>query len=62
MSLDVYFKSDIENALRAAEHPARQLLEKLAESDEQYSQGYRDGFNAALATVALAFGLYKEDK
>ena len=62
MALDVYFKQDIENVLRAAEHPMRQLLEKLAESNEQYNQGYRDGFNAALATIALAFGLYKEDK
>ena len=54
MALDVYFKQDILNALRAAEHPVRKLTE--GEQDD-YHAGYAEGYYAALATLALAFGL-----
>jgi len=57
----VYFKQDIKNALRAAEHPTRRLLSKVAENDEQYAAGYQDGYNDALASIALAFGLVSDE-
>jgi len=61
MSLDVYFKDDIENVLRAVEHPTRRLLSKVAENDEQYAEGYQAGYNDALASIALAFGLVSDE-
>ena len=60
MALDVYYKKDIANALRAVEHSPRQLLPLIA--DGRYRKGYETGFNAALAAVALAFGLYEEQE
>jgi len=61
MSLKVYFPEDIENALRAVEHPTRRLLGKVAEGDKQYARGYQAGYHDALAALALAFGLVNNE-
>jgi len=60
MALDVYYKKDIVNALRAVEYSTRQLLPEIAEG--RYREGYEKGFNAVLVAVALAFGLYEEQE
>ena len=58
MALEVYFKQDIENALRAIEHATRKALSEDEKTERQ--EGYQEGFNAALAAFALAFGLVEE--
>jgi hypothetical protein len=60
MALEVYYKRDIENALRAAEHATRKILPRVEPGE--YRQGYKQGFNAALASIALAFGLYVDQE
>jgi len=65
MGLDIWFKEDIANILRAAEAAnlsamiaADQSGPETTEADaDRLRQAYRDGFSAALATVALALGL-----
>jgi hypothetical protein len=70
MTLDVYYKQDILNVLRAtyvaSEGPASLVLETLADPDlpvehevlaEKMLHVYRQGFCTALAAVGLAFGL-----
>ena len=71
MALDVYFKEDILNALRAmyvaGEGPATLAVELLQDGDlrgvplEKLLQIYRRGFHTALAAVGLAFGLVPLD-
>jgi hypothetical protein len=58
VALDIYYKEDIENALRAIEHATRQALPEGEQTERQ--EGYQAGVNAALAAVALAFGLMRE--
>lgn len=53
MALDVWYKSDIQNALSAAEQASRAALKASGAQNDPYVIGYR----AALATLALAFGL-----
>jgi hypothetical protein len=55
MGLDIWFKEDIANALRAAEECAAGVAE-LGEPTPEL-RAYRAGFRAALATLAVAFGL-----
>jgi hypothetical protein len=67
MALDVYFREDILNVLRAtyvaSEGPATLAVELLQDGDlrgvplEKLLQIYRRGFHTALAAVGLAFGL-----
>ena len=57
MSLEVYYPQDIHNALLAAEQATASALQASCEVDARYSQGYDDGYHAALMTLALAFGL-----
>ena len=54
MSLEVWYKSDITNALRAAEHAKTASMAACA--NDEFSAGYNAGYLAALAVIALAFG------
>jgi hypothetical protein len=67
MALDVYFREDILNVLRATyaagEGPAALVAEMLQDDEfqgvslDKLLQVYRQGFNTALGAVGLAFGL-----
>lgn len=65
MAVDVYLKQDILNILRATyaagDGPASMLAELLEGLDDHQVQlllkVYRQGFNAALGAVGLAFGI-----
>jgi len=61
MSLDIFFSDDIRNALLAANEASGQTAAMVATLDPRLGPGelraFRDGFKAALVTVALAFGL-----
>jgi hypothetical protein len=67
MALDVYFREDILNVLRATyiagEGPAALVAEVLGDRDlaevpaDKLLQIYRRGFHTALGAVGLAFGL-----
>jgi hypothetical protein len=57
MALDVYFREDIRNALLAAEHADRAALQANHSGTNEYAHGYQAGYQAALITIALAFGL-----
>ena len=63
MALEVFYPQDILNALLAAEQATASALQASCEVDARYSQGYGDGYRAALTTLALAFGLLlREDE
>jgi len=53
----IWFRGDIANAIRAAEAASRSTCEALAPSPDEYMEGYRAGFQAALRGLAVAFGL-----
>lgn len=59
MALDIYFRDDIANALMAADEASASTAAALraVTSDPQYLRAYRQGYRAALASVACAFGL-----
>ena len=59
MGLDIYCKADIANALLAAEEASSATAAALVDmvGDPTRLRAYREGYRAALATVALAFGL-----
>ena len=57
MALDVWYKSDIQNALSAAEQASGAALTATGNRNDPFVAGYRAGYRAALATMALAFGL-----
>ena len=71
MGLDIFFSEDIRNALLAANEASAATAAVIAEVgmvSEEVSEeagkllalglrAYREGYTAALATVALAFGL-----
>ena len=57
MSLDVWYKSDIQNALSAAERACSAALGAAGSDGDLFVTGYGAGFRSALMTVALAFGL-----
>jgi hypothetical protein len=48
-----YYSKDIRNALLAAEQASRGAL-LAAGDDKEFAQGYREGYRAALTTIALA--------
>jgi len=65
VGLDIWFRDDIANILKAA-HQANRLALEVSEGDEgspgsaraaEVRWAYRRGFAAALATLAMAFGL-----
>lgn len=51
---DLYFRSDIKNTLEAIDHANRTLTRRISTPE---SDAYRDGFSAALESVAVAFNL-----
>ena len=64
MGLDIFFAEDIRNALQAADAASTATAQvaylATAVAGEEYAvelRGFRRGYNAALVTVALAFGL-----
>jgi len=56
MGLNVYYPQDVRNALLAAEQSTTAAL-AAGGGDDAYTHGYREGYRAALTTIALAFGL-----
>ncbi len=56
MSLDVWFKSDIKNVLLAL-HVASTATANSLHTDPYQRKMFREGYTAALASVALAFGI-----
>lgn len=57
MGLEVYYPQDIRNVLRAAEQASSAALTAVKGKEDEFAQGYQEGYRAALTTVALAFGL-----
>jgi hypothetical protein len=62
MGLDIWFSEDIRNALLAADEASASTAAlvadlRLPDADVAYLRAYREGYKAALCTVALAFGL-----
>ena len=58
MGLDLWFREDIENALRAAEAASAATVAVLGETgNPEVVRAYRQGYRAALAVVAQAFGI-----
>jgi len=57
MALDVWYRSDIQNALSAAEQASEAALRAAGNAGDPFVVGYASGYRAALATLALAFGL-----
>ena len=57
MGLQVYYPTDIRNALLAAEQAANATARAAGVQDDPFSAGFLTGYRAALATLALAFGL-----
>lgn len=51
---DVYLRSDINNALKAIKNTNEAVMRRLSSPE---GNAYRDGFNAALESVALAFNI-----
>ena len=57
MGLEVYYSQDIRNALLAAEQASVTALRAAGDEDNEFAKGYKEGYQAALVTMALAFGL-----
>jgi len=58
MGLDIWCREDIFRALRAAEQATAATTAAMSgDVLEPYAAGYRDGYKAALATMAAAFGI-----
>ena len=57
MGLEVWYPNDIKNAILAAEQASATALQAGRVGGDAYQGGYRDGYQAALLTIALAFGL-----
>lgn len=55
--LQVFYPSDIRNALLAAEQASGSALVATRAEGDEFARGYRSGYRSALATIALAFGL-----
>jgi len=57
MGLQVYYPSDIRNALLAAEQAVAATDTATGKQDDPFATGFLSGYRAALVTMALAFGL-----
>ena len=57
MGLEVYYPQDLRNALLAAEQASNATMMAAGGEDDKFTQGFQSGYRAALATIALAFGL-----
>jgi hypothetical protein len=53
----VFFPTDIRNALRAAEQAVNTTADVADNKDDLFTAGFLTGYRAALSTFALAFGL-----
>lgn len=62
MALEVYYAQDIRNALLAAEQASGAAWTAAGGEDSEVARGYREGYRAALTTMALAFGLLQLDR
>ncbi len=64
MGLDIYCREDIANALLAAEEASSATAAAMIDmvGDPVKLRAYRQGYRAALAAVALAFGLSPRDR
>lgn len=56
MGTDIWFRDDIANILRSAAALCRTSV-SLAETDDEFTRGYQEGFAAALWSVAVALGV-----
>lgn len=71
MGLDIWFREDILHALKAAEQASSTTVaameyalsgvEGSVVGDARYLRAYREGYKAALVTVATAFGITSPD-
>ena len=63
MGLDVYFRDDITAALLAADRASATTVAAVGNDvlDPDKVHAFRQGFRAALATVAIAFGIEARD-
>ena len=67
MGLDIWFREDILHALKAAEQASATTAAAMEHAlggaegsvvgDARYLRAYREGYKAALVTVAMAFGI-----
>ncbi|MBC7249298.1 MAG: hypothetical protein H5T62_03365, partial [Anaerolineae bacterium] len=67
MGLDIWFREDILHALQAADQASATTAAALEHAlggaegtgvgDPRYLRAYREGYRAALVTVAIAFGI-----
>ena len=57
MGLEVYYPTDIRNALLAAEQAVGATADASGDKDDPFTAGFLTGYRAALTTLALAFGL-----
>ena len=62
MGLEIYYPADIHNALLAAEHAVTVAAGSSGRQDNAFAAGFLVGYQAALTTLALAFGLVTWDK
>ena len=62
MGLDVWFREDVLNALLAADQASAATVAAVGNDvlDPATVRAFRQGFRAALVTVALAFGIAPE--
>ena len=61
MGLEVYYPTDIRNALLAAEQSANATATATGNIDDPFAAGFLVGYRAALTTLAVAFGLVGGD-
>jgi len=60
VGLNVYYPSDVRNALLAAEQAVNAASDAAGDQDDPFTAGFLTGYRAALTTLALAFGLVKQ--
>lgn len=61
MGLEIYYPSDIRNAILAAEQATSAAIQAVG-PDNAFGMGFLAGYHAALTTLALAFGLIQVEK
>jgi hypothetical protein len=57
MGLGVWFREEIERAIWAAREALSVTVQAFGEGESDYKRGFRDGYEAALRTLANAFGV-----
>ncbi len=62
MGLDIWFREDIWRALKAAEQASATTAAACGDVMSPEAAAYRDGYKAALVTVAAAFGVDRESR